>query len=108
MNRPWEVIRYVKATLGECGWACLSLVAAIIFVGVFVLLAEAPAASVWEALRSPVNIVRVAVLTAAIWIWAYIARAIRSVRDEQRERADSGGERPLADLGFDGILRDTR
>lgn len=108
MNRPWEVIRYVKATLGECCWACLSLVAAIIFVGVFVLLAEAPATSVQETLSSPVNILRVAVLTAAIWIWAYIVRAVRGVREGRRGRSDISVEPPLTETGFGSVVRDAR
>lgn len=71
-------IRLTRWCVGECIWVALSVLLAIAFVTGFVWLAEPPAGELWASLRSPVNIVRVVVLSAALWVWAYIARVIHA------------------------------
>ncbi len=65
-----------------------SLLVALLLVSVFVLLAGSAQAHGLEArLATPVNLLRLGVLTAAVWIWAYIVRTIRGVgpsTDKQR------------------------
>ncbi|KGM54028.1 hypothetical protein N799_07385 [Lysobacter arseniciresistens ZS79] len=71
-------IRLTRWCVGECIWVALSVLLAIAFVTGFVGLAEPPAGELWASLRSPVNIVRIVVLSAALWVWAYIARVIHA------------------------------
>jgi hypothetical protein len=71
-------IRFTRWCVGECAWVALAVVLSIAFVAGFVWLAEPHAADFWSQLRSPVNVVRIVVLSAAIWIWAYIGRVIRT------------------------------
>jgi len=73
-------LRIARACAGECAWLLLSLLAATLFLVAFVLLAEpVQARAIGDELASPVNVTRLVVLTAAVWLWAYIARAVRSV-----------------------------
>lgn len=69
-------IRLTRWCVGECVWMALAVLLAIAFVTGFVWLAEPPAGELWSELRSPVNVVRIVVLSAALWVWAYIARVI--------------------------------
>jgi hypothetical protein len=87
-------IRLTRWCVGECVWVALSVLLAIAFVTGFVWLAEPPAGELWNELRSPVNVVRIVVLSAALWVWAYIARVICSAsRADARETApDFGGK----------------
>ena len=73
-------IGIARACAGECVWLLLSLLAATLFLAAFVLLAEpVQARAIGDEFASPVNVTRLVVLTAAVWLWAYIARAVRSV-----------------------------
>lgn len=71
-------IRLTRWCVGECIWVALSVLLAVAFVTGFVWLAEPPDGELWTSLRSPVNIVRIVVLSAALWVWAYIVRVIRA------------------------------
>ena len=85
MNGESKVIKLTRTCAGECAWVLASMLVALLFVSVFVLLAEPVQANGLEAkLASPVNLLRLAVLTAAVWVWAYIARTIRGVGSSGR------------------------
>ncbi len=73
--------RAVLAWLGEGAWMLGALGLAIAAVAFFVLVVELPTIETGftEALQSPVNLTRIAVLASAAWLWSYIHRAIRQV-----------------------------
>lgn len=103
MTTPRHLLRMTTTTLGECCWALVWLGASFAFVAVFVwLTARVPAdGSLLVALQSPVNIARVLVLAATLWLWAYIARCTRAART--RRRADRA-RRQATGLGQAAIL----
>lgn len=84
--------RAILAGLGEGAWMLGALLLAIVAVAFFVLVTELPLVegSFGDALKTPVNLVRVAVLASAAWLWSYIQRAIRRVpaREENAPAAD--------------------
>ncbi len=73
--------RALLAWLGEGAWMLAALVLAVALVAFFVLVVELPTieGSFGDALTSPVNLARIAVLASAAWLWSYIHRAIRRV-----------------------------
>ena len=88
MNVASKIIKLTRTCAGECAWVVASLLVALLFVSVFVLLAESVHASGLEArLATPVNLLRLVVLTAAVWVWAYIARTIRGVGASTRPQS---------------------
>ena len=98
-------IRIARACAGEFAWLLLSLLAATLFLAAFVLLAEpVQARTIGTELASPVNLTRLVVLTAAVWLWAYIARAVRSVGPRPVRPEDGMPPRPGAD-GHAGPVR---
>ncbi len=86
-------IKVAWACVGECAWLLASMLAAAVFLVVFVLLAEpVQASTLGTELGSAVNVMRMIVLTAALWLWAYIARTTRAAGPKQirREQAEGG------------------
>lgn len=81
---------FARTCAGECVWLLVSLMAAVVFLVAFVLLAEpVQASAIGDKLATPVNVVRLVVLTAALWLWAYIVRAVRAVGPRPKQAADS-------------------
>lgn len=74
-------LRAAVAWLGEGIWLLGALVLAVVAVAFFVLVMELPSldGSFIDALKSPINLVRMGVLASATWLWSYIHRAVRGV-----------------------------
>ena len=81
-----RAIRVTRWCVGECAWVALAVLLAIAFVTGFVWLAEPPAGELWNELRSPVNVVRIVVLSAAVWVWSYIGRVLRTAGRDRSPR----------------------
>ena len=81
-----RAIRVTRWCVGECAWVALAVLLAVVFVTGFVWLAEPPAGELWNELRSAVNMVRIVVLSAAVWVWSYIARVLRTAGSNHAPR----------------------
>jgi hypothetical protein len=86
-SRPW-----IRRCAGACLWTCTAAAAALLLLALFVLASE-PAHATTDLrtlLATPLNMVRLVLLTACLALWGYIMHATRGAGRHglrQRERA---------------------
>ncbi|MFP5374576.1 MAG: hypothetical protein ACLGHW_06720 [Gammaproteobacteria bacterium] len=83
---------WLRRCAGACLWTCTAAAAALVLLVLFVLASEPAhaAADLRTLLASPLNIVRLVLLTACLALWGYIVHAARDPGRQgfgQREHA---------------------